>query len=72
MNKLVKTKELYGSWPEYLAELFEGSEYPWEMLPKIKEYFASEKYIKCMEFIDKLRISVGNAAEVKGLHSGTH
>ena len=38
MNKLVKTKELYASQPEYLVELFEGSEYPWEMLPKIKEY----------------------------------
>ena len=38
MNKLVKTKELYASWPEYLAELFEGSEYPWEMLPKLKGY----------------------------------
>ncbi len=38
LNKLVKTKELYGSWPEYLAELFEGSEYPWEMLPKIKDH----------------------------------
>ena len=38
MNKLVKTKELYASWPEYLAELFEGCEYPWEMLPKLKDY----------------------------------
>lgn len=38
LNKLVKTKELYASQPEYLVELFEGSEYPWEMLPKIKEY----------------------------------
>lgn len=38
MNKLVKTKELYGSQPVYLAELFEESEYPWEMLPKIKNY----------------------------------
>lgn len=38
LNKLVKTKELYASQPEYLVELFEESEYPWEMLPKIKEY----------------------------------
>lgn len=38
MNKLVKTKELYASQPEYLVALFEESEYPWEMLPKIKEY----------------------------------
>ena len=38
LNKLVKTKELYASQPEYLKDLFESSEYPWEMLPKIKEY----------------------------------
>ncbi len=38
MNKLVKTKELYASWPEYLAPLFEECEYPWEMLPKIKSF----------------------------------
>lgn len=38
LNKLVKTKELYASQPEYLVELFEESEYPWEMLPKIKSY----------------------------------
>ena len=38
LNKLVKTKELYESQPEYLVELFETSEYPWEMLPKIKNY----------------------------------
>ena len=38
MNKLVKTKDLYASQPEYLVALFEESEYPWEMLPKIKGY----------------------------------
>ena len=38
MNKLVKTKDLYASQPEYLVDLFEESEYPWEMLPKIKGY----------------------------------
>lgn len=38
MNKLVKTKELYSSVPEYLSSLFDSSEYPWEMLPKIKDY----------------------------------
>ena len=38
MNKPVKTKELYASQPEYLVDLFENSEYPWEMLPKIKDY----------------------------------
>lgn len=38
MNKLVKTKELYSSTPDYLAPLFSSCEYPWEMLPKIKGY----------------------------------
>ena len=38
MNKLVKTKDLYASQPDYLVELFESCEYPWEMLPKLKNY----------------------------------
>ena len=38
LNKLVKTKELYASCPEYLKELFDSCEYPWEMLPKLKGY----------------------------------
>ena len=38
LNKLVKTKDLYASQPEYLVELFESCEYPWEMLPKLKGY----------------------------------
>ena len=38
MNKLVKTKDLYASWPEYVNTLFEENEYPWEMLPKIKAH----------------------------------
>lgn len=38
MNKLVKTKDLYASTPDYLAPLFDSCEYPWEMLPKIKTY----------------------------------
>lgn len=41
MNKLVKTKDLYDCTVPYLKELFEESEYPWEMLPKIKEVIAS-------------------------------
>lgn len=40
MNKLVKTKELFASWPEYMAPLFESCEYPWEMLPMLKNYVA--------------------------------
>ena len=36
MSKKVKTKELFDCSCEYLKELFEKSEYPWEMLPEIK------------------------------------
>jgi NDP-sugar pyrophosphorylase family protein len=38
LNKLVKTNELFECETPYLKELFESAEYPWEMLPKIKEY----------------------------------
>ena len=38
MNKCVKTKELFDCQTPYLCKLFEGNEYPWEILPKIKEY----------------------------------
>lgn len=38
LTKQVKTKELYDCQTPYLCELFEGAEYPWEILPKIKDY----------------------------------
>ncbi len=38
LNKLVKTKDLFENVPVYLEKLFAECEYPWEMLPKIKEY----------------------------------
>ncbi len=38
LNKLVKTNELYDCKVSYLSHLFETNEYPWDMLPKIKEY----------------------------------
>lgn len=38
MNKLVKTKDLFDCKCQYLKKLFDESEYPWEILPKIKEY----------------------------------
>ncbi len=41
MNKLVKTAELYDCNVPYLKDLFNECEYPWEMLPKIKEAIAS-------------------------------
>ncbi len=40
MNKKVKTAELYECNVPYLKDLFEESEYPWEMLPKIKDVIA--------------------------------
>lgn len=36
MNKCVKTAELFDCRVPYLKALFAASEYPWEMLPKIK------------------------------------
>ena len=38
LNKLVKTADLYDCQVPYLKDLFDSCEYPWEMLPKIKEY----------------------------------
>jgi NDP-sugar pyrophosphorylase family protein len=38
MNKLVKTIELFDATTPYLKPLFESSEFPWEILPKIKEH----------------------------------
>ena len=38
LNKKVKTKELFDCKCKYLTDLFESAEYPWEMLPKIKDY----------------------------------
>ncbi len=41
MDKLVKTAELFDCKTPYLKELFDSHEYPWEMLPRIKEYILS-------------------------------
>lgn len=38
MNKRVRTRELFSTVPEYLAPLFDSSEYPWEILPLLEEY----------------------------------
>ena len=38
MDKRVKTKELYDCQTPYLKPLFDAYEYPWEMLPHIKDY----------------------------------
>ena len=41
MSKAVKTSELYECNVPYLKEIFNECEYPWEMLPKIKELLNS-------------------------------
>ena len=38
MNKCVKTAELFDCQVSYLKDLFDSCAYPWEMLPKIKEW----------------------------------
>lgn len=38
LNKLVKTKDLFECKTSYLEKLFNDHEYPWEILPHIKEY----------------------------------
>ena len=37
MDKLVKTKDLFDCQTPYLISLFDECEFPWEMLPKIKD-----------------------------------
>lgn len=53
MNKCVKIKELFDVNTPYLAELFVGVEYPWEILPNIKSYIQAllEKGIPGYQFI---------------------
>lgn len=41
MTKCVKTSELFECNVPYLKDLFDKSEYPWEMLPKIKDLILS-------------------------------
>ena len=38
MNKYVLTKDLFDCKTMYLKPLFDKSEYPWQILPLIKEY----------------------------------
>lgn len=38
MNRHVRTKDLFDCKTPYLCELFDSCEYPWDMLPKIKDY----------------------------------
>ena len=38
MSDALKNKDLFDCKNEYLSQLFEETEYPWEILPKIKDY----------------------------------
>lgn len=40
-ERLVKTSDLYECDVDYISPLFTSSEYPWEILPKIKAHVAS-------------------------------
>lgn len=41
LNKSIKTKDLFCCKANYLNNLFDKAEYPWEMLPMIKEHIKS-------------------------------
>lgn len=38
MNKRVRTEELFDCKNKYAADIFKNSEYPWEILPKLKDF----------------------------------
>ncbi len=38
MDRKVRIRDLFESTPPYLTELFESCEFPWQLLPLIKEY----------------------------------
>ncbi len=65
MNKLVKTKDLYAVVPDHLAPLFDSCEYPWEMLPKIKNYILDllEKGIRGYTLISE-NVLVGERVKI--------
>jgi len=55
LRKEVKTESLFSSIPDYIKPLFEGTLYPWEVLPKIKGYITelAEKGIEGFTEIKK-------------------
>ena len=40
MTDKIKISDLYDCYPPYLSELFDSHEYPWELLPLIKEHIS--------------------------------
>lgn len=64
MNKKVRISELYGEIPTYIAPLFLGREYPWEVLPHIRE-FVSDLVLHGLDGYEKLREGVLVGSDVK-------
>lgn len=45
MSEKIKTSDLFACKTPYLTEIFEKSEYPWDIIPKIQQYV--EKILGC-------------------------
>ena len=68
LNKAVKTADLYDCQVPYLKELFDSCEYPWEMLPKIKDWIAGLIEAGLPEFTEiKPGVWVGKAGSKRGI-----
>ena len=69
LNKCVKTKDLFECKTPYLEKLFEEHEYPWEILPEIKNYINeiknSEEFTEISEnvFVGK-DVSIAETATI--------
>lgn len=50
MNKKVKTEELFDCKVPYLKDFFNENEYPWQMLPKIKEFVMQLQKTKMKDY----------------------
>ena len=67
MNKNIKTAELYDCRVPYLKDLFDSCQYPWEMLPKIKEQIAALIEAGLPEFTEiKPGVWIGKDVKIAG------
>ncbi len=41
MKRCIRVDELFAHFPEYIAPLFDGCEYPWQAVPRIRDYVSS-------------------------------
>ena len=64
MRKCVKTKELFDCRCEYLKELFENKEYPWEILPEI-EGFIKKIISRKMQGFTEIKKDVFNVTKIQ-------